>query len=156
MDSSKVKKIDFYSKILEKEMSMQVYIETIKKRNVLRQVIEPVNVDSNFFEGFDYTVINETQLLFQTGYLTVKDRKLINLIPQYTLDIPNNEIRKALFDYLLTAYSNYPLEQTHELRRRMQEQLLQGDTAALEQSLRECWLMFRLPCISNMKHIIIR
>jgi hypothetical protein len=112
-------------------------IETIKKRNGLKPVLEPVTVDSAFFEGFDYTVISETQLLFQTGYLTVKDRKIIDLIPQYTLDIPNNEVRKALFDYLLTAYSNYPLEQTYDLRRRMHEQLLQCNTAALEQSLRE-------------------
>jgi len=112
-------------------------IETLKKRNQLKPILEPFTVSSKVFESFDPVRISEVSLLFQTGYLTIKQKDHRAIPPQYTLDIPNNEVKESLLEYLLNAYSDYPLEETQELKQRMQHQLLQGDTAALEQSLRE-------------------
>ena len=49
-------------------------IETLKKRNLLNPVLEPVTVSSKVFESFDPARISEISLLFQTGYLTVKQK----------------------------------------------------------------------------------
>ena len=121
-------------------------IEIIKKRNQLKPVLEPVITDSSILDNFDPFKIGEIPLLFQTGYLTVKKVKLVEWQPQYTLGIPNNEVKDSLLKYLLSAYSDYPLNQTQELKQRMQQQLLTGDTTALEQSLREMlsYIPFRL------------
>jgi hypothetical protein len=81
--------------------------------------------------------ITEIPLLFQTGYLTVKKKELIVGRPQYTLGIPNFEVTESLLEYLLSAYINYPVDETATLIQIMQEQLRSHDTGGLEQSLRE-------------------
>jgi hypothetical protein len=112
-------------------------IETLKKRNQLKPLMKPTVADSSLFESFDPVRISEIPLLFQTGYLTIKHKEIVELQPQYTLDIPNNEVKDSLFKYLLNAYSDYPLEREQELKRRMQQQLVSGDATGLEESLRE-------------------
>ena len=112
-------------------------IETLKRRNQLKPVLEPFVTDSSIFESFDPVNINEIPLLFQTGYLTIKNKEVSFDQVQYTLGIPNNEVKDSLLKYLLSAYSGYPLGREHDLKRRMHQQLLSGDTSALEQSLRE-------------------
>ncbi|MDR1610591.1 MAG: ATP-binding protein [Candidatus Symbiothrix sp.] len=112
-------------------------IETLMKRNQLKPILEPVITDSSIFESFNPVRISEIPLLFQTGYLTVKDKDFRSAPPQYILGIPNNEVKESLLKHLLSAYSYYPLESAQELRQRMQQQLLVGNAAGLEQSLRE-------------------
>ena len=112
-------------------------IELIKMRNQLKPVLEPVVSDSSILDSFDPIKIGETSLLYQTGYLTIKEIKKVDWQPQYTLGIPNNEVKDSLLKYLLSAYSVYPLNNTQDLKRRMQQQLQENNTAALEQSLRE-------------------
>jgi Holliday junction resolvase-like predicted endonuclease len=112
-------------------------IELLKERNQLRPVLDAVVVDSSAFDSFNPTLIGEIPLLFQTGYLTIKQKEFVFGRPQYTLGIPNSEVNESLLKYLLSAYSNYPVEQERELKARMQQQLLAGDATGLEQSLRE-------------------
>jgi hypothetical protein len=69
--------------------------------------------------------------------LTIRHKDSFSIPSQYTLGISNNEVNESLLEYLLNAYSHYPLENGQELKQCMQQQLLSGDTAGLEQSLRE-------------------
>ncbi len=56
----------------------------------------------HFFEKFDVDSLDYRLLLFQTGYLTVKEYdKEFNL---YNLDFPNKEVRDSLLLYLSTVY----------------------------------------------------
>ncbi|MDR2086232.1 MAG: PD-(D/E)XK nuclease domain-containing protein, partial [Dysgonamonadaceae bacterium] len=55
---------------------------------------------------------------------------------QYTLGMPNEEVKRAFLDHLLNAYSNYPVEQIQPLVFDMQRQIHEGDTSGLEQNLR--------------------
>ena len=114
-------------------------IEILKQRNNLKPVLDPFTVDESVFESFEPAKIDEISLLFQTGYLTVKKKEAVDWqqLPQYTLGIPNNEVKDSLLKYLLSAYSDYPAVNTQGLKQRMQQQLLAGDATGLEQSLRE-------------------
>lgn len=47
--------------------------------------------------------INPVTLMFQTGYLTIKDYNPSAAL--YTLDFPNHEVRESMQVYLLSAYS---------------------------------------------------
>jgi hypothetical protein len=60
-------------------------MERLKIQNDIELVTEPVLADSEIFDSFDPSHIENIPLLFQTGYLTVKCRELINGIPRYTL-----------------------------------------------------------------------
>jgi hypothetical protein len=112
-------------------------IELLKNRNQLKPVLEPFTVDSIAFESFDPLRIDEVPLLFQTGYLTIKQKEFMGGRPRYTLEMPNFEVEEAFLKYLLSAYSDYPVGMTGRLKERMQQQLLDNNAAGLEQSLRE-------------------
>jgi hypothetical protein len=112
-------------------------IELLKKNNQIRPVLEPVVSDSSLFDSFDIVRMNEVSLLFQTGYLTVKQKEFVLGRPQYTLGVPNSEVSESFLKYLLSAYSSYPVEREYELKNRMRQQLQSRDAAGFEQSIRE-------------------
>jgi hypothetical protein len=123
-------------------------IELLKKRNQLRPVLEPIKVSSSAFDSYNPSNAGEISLLFQTGYLTIKQIDLSLERPQYTLDIPNEEVKISFLEYLLSAYSAYPLEQMQPLMSDMQRQIYAGETSGLEQNLR-----MLLAGIPNILHI---
>jgi len=68
-------------------------------------------------EKFDIEYINIEALMFQTGYLTIKEIEKIGAREVYTLDYPNREVREAfnneLLFYITRDYKQYitkPLE----------------------------------------------
>jgi hypothetical protein len=83
-------------------------MELLKSRNQIKPVLEPVKVGATVFDGYDPTNLDEISLLFQTGYLTIKEVSFINDKTEYTLDIPNSEVRNAFLEHLLSSYSAYP------------------------------------------------
>ncbi len=62
-------------------------------------IIENIKVNSNFFEKYDLEEIEVSQLLFQTGYLTIQ--KMNPLTDEYWLDLPNKEVRDSLYEFLM-------------------------------------------------------
>jgi len=54
--------------------------------------------------SFDIENINIETLLFQTWYLTIKNKIEDDFWITYNLSIPNKEIRKSLNDYIITDY----------------------------------------------------
>jgi hypothetical protein len=111
-------------------------IDLLKKRNQLEPVLTPIIANESAFDSYNPAGIGEIPLLFQTGYLTIKHRKRIGDEIQYTLEMPNAEVRNAFLNYLLSAYCAYPVEQIYPLIFKMQQQVRDGDTTGLEQNLR--------------------
>jgi hypothetical protein len=68
----------------------------LKSRNQITPVMQPIVTGTNSFDSYDPTNIDEIPLLFQTGYLTVKQRTLIGSVAEYTLGFPNLEVRDAI------------------------------------------------------------
>jgi hypothetical protein len=110
-------------------------IDILRRREQTGIVLEPFTVDSGLLtDGYDSLMLNEIPLLFQTGYLTIKKREASSEGIQYTLDIPNMEVKKALMKKLLLAYGNYPDMDVDNLRREMEQRLREGD----EQGFANC------------------
>ena len=61
--------------------------------------IENQAVNGIIFEKFDIENIELTSLLFQTGYLTVKE--LGERDNYYVLDYPNHEVRESMYQFLI-------------------------------------------------------
>ncbi|MDR2764155.1 MAG: ATP-binding protein [Tannerella sp.] len=119
-------------------------MELFTKRNDLSVLLQPVHVGSDAFESWDPDLVTEIPLLFQTGYLTVKGQKTVDWEPEYTLEMPNREVRMSMQNHLLFAYTSYPLENVNGLRKAMQRQILLNDMEGLENSLRK--MLAHVPC----------
>ena len=77
-------------------------IEMMRKFKLKPAKIENMRADSASFDAPTERMTSIVPLLYQSGYLTIKDYdKEIDL---YTLDIPNNEIRVGLYNSLLSNY----------------------------------------------------
>ncbi|MDR2085768.1 MAG: ATP-binding protein [Dysgonamonadaceae bacterium] len=113
-------------------------IELIKKRNDLTPLLSPATMVSSAYNSWDPDMIRETPLLFQTGYLTVKEMTFdSDKVPLYRLDFPNKEVAVSMKEQLLIAYTAYSFDDVPVLRSTMQQQILLNDTAGLENSIRK-------------------
>jgi hypothetical protein len=111
-------------------------MERLKKQNDIEVVTEPIVAGFEIFDSFDPNYIENIPLLFQTGYLTVKSKKLTHGIPQYMLGVPNMEVRDSLMQYIASAYSNVPLSRMAILTGKMSEQINGLDAVGFAQSVR--------------------
>ncbi len=84
-------------------------IEILKQKNYFLPNLENIAISESDLGSFDVDDIKIETLLFQTGYLTIKEVKTIFNQRIYQLTYPNLEVRTALneniFKYLLTDSS---------------------------------------------------
>ncbi|MDR1594428.1 MAG: ATP-binding protein, partial [Prevotellaceae bacterium] len=112
-------------------------ITLLKKRNSVELFLQPIQASEAVFSSYDPNNLETLPLLFQTGYLTVKEitiddnHKLI-----YTFGPPNDEVREAFIAHLAQAYTEVSMDEMVKLQKDMQRQLKTGDSEGLEQSLR--------------------
>ncbi len=101
-------------------------VKLFKKNNWFLPDLECIKVGEEILDSFDVERINPVTLLFQSGYLTVKDMntRMERLI--YTLGTPNQEVRLALSDQLINAYTDLDNEK-FALQSRLYDILNQGD-----------------------------
>jgi hypothetical protein len=78
--------------------------------------------------------------LFQTGYLTIKERKLNLGSPEYTLSAANFEVKDSLTKYLLNAYSNFPINALRDLQITVHGQLKAMDVQGLAKSINQLFV----------------
>lgn len=77
-------------------------INMLRKFNVLPTRITKMYAKASSFDAPTENMITITPLLYQSGYLTIKNYDPMSEI--YTLDIPNKEIKVGLFESLLPNY----------------------------------------------------
>ncbi|MDR1631979.1 MAG: ATP-binding protein, partial [Dysgonamonadaceae bacterium] len=111
-------------------------MERLKKQNNIELLTEPITAKPNTFDSFDPNHIEAIPLLFQTGYLTIKSKERTEDVAKYTLGVPNMEVHQSLSEYLLSAYSEYPLSGIATLTENMYEQLQSLDAGGFAQSIR--------------------
>ena len=77
----------------------------LKEKNYPIVNFENIKVWNEILDSFDIEKINITTLMYQTGYLTIKEkRKILWERIEYKLWIPNEEIRQSLNNYLIRDY----------------------------------------------------
>jgi hypothetical protein len=79
--------------------------------------------DTDFFDKYDIDALNISSLLFQTGYLTIKERKE----QVFTLSYPNREVRTAFFKHLLEGFSNKTNEERNQITRNIKNTLSENN-----------------------------
>jgi hypothetical protein len=111
-------------------------IELLKKRNHIDAFLQPIQAKESVFSAYDPERLETIPLLFQTGYLTIKDAVMDDVEWTYTLAIPNREVENSFVQHLFTSYTNLHLDEMIRVHESMVRQIKTGDAAGLEQSLR--------------------
>jgi Predicted AAA-ATPase/PD-(D/E)XK nuclease superfamily len=76
-------------------------VKQLKQRQFY--AVEDVEMSELAFEGYTPDDMDPIMLLFQTGYLTLREKKPHNI---FRLDYPNHEVRAAFMQHLLGAYGS--------------------------------------------------
>ena len=92
--------------------------------------LEDLEVTEEILEAFDIERINPITLLFQAGYLTIDHTFTFMERYMFRLKVPNQEVRIALGDQFVNAYTNLIGEKLG-LQRTLYGCLHQGDVAGL-------------------------
>ena len=77
-------------------------IEKYRESKTVIEDIKEFKIGSTFFDQSEIDIIDFRPLLFQTGYLTVKEYDFINNI--YTLGYPNKEVKDAFLSYIAATF----------------------------------------------------
>lgn len=87
-------------------------IDLIKKRYTLQEQnkslleeFEGLIASKSTFDSYDLEDINLTALLFQSGYLTVEEKRQAGLLTSYKLNYPNYEVKLSFNAHLIKAFS---------------------------------------------------
>jgi hypothetical protein len=80
-------------------------IHHIKNRGIDIISLEKEEVDESVFESYDIENLEIVSLLFQTGYLTIKEIKLVGIKSQYILSYPNEEVKESFLKHFLADYT---------------------------------------------------
>jgi DNA-binding Lrp family transcriptional regulator len=112
-------------------------IKLLKQRNDIEQFLQPVQAKEAIFSSYDPERLESVPLLFQTGYLTIREiTKGEDYSLVYRLEPPNREVREAFIEHLVQAYTDLEMNEMFRLHNDMQRQIKTGDSEGLERSLR--------------------
>ena len=92
--------------------------------------VKPSEIGKNMATAEDFdapteTMTSITPLLYQSGYITIKDYN--ERFELYTLDIPNKEVRIGLMKSLLPHYVSTPTEKTNTMVAFLSRDIRNGD-----------------------------
>jgi len=77
-------------------------VKLIKEKDFYLPVAENLLVEESIFSSYELEYLNPSSLLFQTGYLTIKDYDFET--NEYVLGYPNKEVK---YSFLEILYKNY-------------------------------------------------
>ncbi len=114
-------------------------IDLIRKEKYYN--FDGLKVGEAAFDSFNIEHIDIITLLFQTGYLTIKQYEQDKDI--YTLAYPNREVKKSMLEYLVHAFSNTSATRVRFYALEVAEALKEGDMEKVKEVFNV--LLYNLP-----------
>ncbi len=96
-------------------------VKVMREKGYYMPNMEGVVVDDNSLDVFDIEEIRVEALLYQTGYLTIKEVMEEEDIVEYRLGYPNKEVRIALSSFIANSISERMSEWSRRIRRIFKE-----------------------------------
>ena len=106
-------------------------IEILKEKPATFLTLQNLEIRESMLDSFDIRKIGVASLLFQTGYLTVKEILPGYGPPVYKVDIPNNEVRESLYMNIITEFTEQDADTSETAYLRSKEALRTGDLQKL-------------------------
>ena len=117
-------------------------VETLTRRGVASTALENLRTGDARLDAFDVGAVATEALLFQSGYLTIRDAERQGGRTLYRLGYPNREVRQSLNDSLLDRLLPEPRREENGLQ--LLELLRTDDMDGLEAWLKS--LFAGIPC----------
>ena len=130
--------------------SPKFLMDMIKERPELYVNLNNLRIGEWAMDTFDVHSMQAAPLLFQTGYLTVKEIIYTLDTPTYLLDIPNLEVREAFNMHILVELTEKGPADVESAYRRIYEALYTGDLRGILNILRG--LFASIPYELHIKH----
>ena len=109
----------------------QFLMDIIMERRYPIPKLEEVRASRTLLDSFDVDRMEVEAILFQTGYLTVKDiRRGLTGMREFILTYPNFEVKTALNEYILKEFTRSPLANEQY---RLQEIISRNDIEGLKE-----------------------
>ena len=111
--------------------SPRFLVESLVRRRVASPRLDDMVSSASLLSAFDVDHISTEALLFQTGYLTIREETTLGNRVRYRLGYPNLEVRQSLNEHLLQLLDPDPAHvETNQVR--LHELLEAHDVAGLE------------------------
>lgn len=111
-------------------------LKVIKKQKIDVEKVGTAIWSSHSFESFTLKNLDFNNLLFQTGYLTIKKKTLRRGRPTYTLGFPNQEVHEAFTQNLIMLQSSLPRTTVDQSLLLMEDALYHNDMEAFIEQLK--------------------
>ena len=109
-------------------------VKLIQKKRYNLIDFENIVLESPYLDSFDVDNIDIRVLLYQAGYLTIKEvRETLIGTAKYKLYFPNIEVKQSFTSHLLTYFLDYTY---NSLKDTISEAILKGDLNLMETNLR--------------------
>ena len=102
-------------------------IEILKEKPAAFLTLQNLEIRESMLDSFDIRKIGVASLLFQTGYLTVKETIQGYGPPVYRVDIPNYEVRESLYMNIITEFTEQDADTSETAYLRSKEAMRTGD-----------------------------
>ena len=124
-------------------------MELLKKSDYdLRELLDGVEAPASSFTEYRVNADNPIPLIFQSGYLTIKDYD--KEFQTYTLAFPNDEVKYGFIDFLVPFYTSLAEEERGFYIGKFVQELRVGNVDAFMKRLRAFFADF--PYELNTRH----
>ena len=130
------------------ETGTPTFLVELLKRHPLN--MEDLTVPEYAFSAYEPEYLEPLPLLVQTGYLTIKDVKIIGRSRQYRLGFPNYEIKESFSMWLAKSFCARPQEELNSALNRMLQALEAGDVDTMLENLKT--FFDKVPNSISLKH----
>jgi len=110
-------------------------IELFKEKRYFLPELENIQVTKEIMDAFDVDYIDPIALLFQSGYLTIKDTYIDDQEQIFNLKIPNREVRQALNSQFISGYAGLTSLKL-DSRLQMKRELSTGNVTSLIKTIK--------------------
>ncbi|MCP4152698.1 MAG: AAA family ATPase [bacterium] len=121
-----------------------ILVRLIREFDIDITALETYRAGKAIFSSFDVEKMHVVALLFQTGYLTIKEIEPVDARTSlYILSYPNIEVKESFLEYLLSDYSARFPDEISVIMVGIRKHLFAGDAGAFIESLET--LFARIP-----------
>ncbi|WP_320055553.1 ATP-binding protein [Desulfuromonas thiophila] len=110
-------------------------IKLIRQKNIYLPQLDRLEVSDSLIDSFDLDNIRLEPLLFQTGYLTIRQQLQVGAMIHYQLCFPNLETRYSFNDHVLGYLTGQTVEKS-QYQAAIYRNLTTADLPAFEETLR--------------------
>ncbi len=116
-------------------------LKLFKQKRYFLPELEGIEVGEEILDSFDVEDINPVTLLFQAGYLTIDKMGIgFNERPIFNLRVPNKEVKLALSDQFINAYTEKMAHEKLPIQEHLYYALIQGKLDVVESEIKRLFV----------------